>query len=215
MSITDVADIRREYKKRKLDESDIYKNPIRQFGVWMDQALKSEIWDATAMTLATASADGLPTSRTVLLKSYDKNGFVFYTNYLSRKGLQLNQNPRACLLFYWAELERQVRIEGSVKQISREDSREYFHSRPVDSQIAALVSRQSSPVASRQELENRFETLKQEYGDGPVPMPDNWGGYRVVPVRFEFWQGRESRLHDRIEYQKNTKEKWHIRRLAP
>lgn len=215
MSTTDVADIRREYKQRKLDESDIYKNPYRQFGVWMDQALKSDVWDATAMTLATASADGLPTSRTVLLKSYDKNGFVFYTNYLSRKGLQLTQNPRACLLFYWAELERQVRIEGSVEQISREASREYFHSRPVESQIAAMVSRQSSPVASRQDLESRFESLKQEYEDGPVPMPENWGGYRVIPVRFEFWQGRESRLHDRIEYQKNIRGKWQIRRLAP
>lgn len=210
-----VAGIRREYKKQQLDESNIYKNPLRQFEFWMQEALNADLIEPTAMTLATASSDGLPTARTVLLKKYDKHGYVFYSNYLSRKGLQLTQNPRACLLFFWAELERQVRIEGKIEILDRKESEEYFHSRPFESQISALVSRQSSPVNSREQLEKQYEHLKEKYQDSEVPIPDNWGGYRVVPGRYEFWQGRPGRMHDRIEYQKNTKGKWQVRRLAP
>ena len=214
MTKNDVAGIRREYKKQQLDESDIFQSPFDQFEAWMEQALNSDLVEPTAMTLATASSDGYPTARTVLLKKYDEQGYVFYTNYSSRKGAQLDQNPRACLLFFWPELERQIRIEGHIEKEDREQSEAYFNSRPFKSRVAALVSQQSSPVKSRKQLEEEFEALKEKYEDGEVPLPDDWGGYRLKPVRFEFWQGRRSRMHDRIEYELQQND-WIIRRLAP
>ncbi len=215
MSHTDISNIRREYISETLDEKDIHENPFKQFEKWMEQALNAELLEATAMTLATASVDGLPTARIVLLKEYDESGFVFYTNYDSRKGHQIAENPSVCLLFYWVALERQVTIEGKIEKIDRKESEEYFHSRPFESQIGAMASEQSTPVSSRKELEDKFEQLLQKYGDKEVPMPDSWGGYKVIPERIEFWQGRRSRMHDRIEYQKQTDGDWRIQRLAP
>lgn len=215
MSHTDLSNIRREYISETLDEKDIHENPFKQFEKWIEQALKAELLEATAMNLATASADGLPTSRIVLLKEYDESGFVFFSNYGSRKGQQIAENPNACLLFYWVALERQVTIEGTIEKIDRKESEEYFHSRPVESQIGALASEQSTPVSSRKELEDKFEELSKKFGNKEVPMPESWGGYRVIPQRIEFWQGRRSRMHDRIEYQKQTEGDWKIQRLAP
>lgn len=215
MSHTDISQVRREYMNQILDESDMEKSPFKQFEKWIEQALDAELTEATAMTLATASSDGVPTARIVLLKEYDENGFVFYTNYDSRKGEQIEQNPQVCLLFYWVALERQVVIEGDISKIDRKTSEKYFHSRPVDSQLGALASKQSKPVESREQLENEFFELKKKYANDTVPTPEYWGGYRVNPHRIEFWQGRRSRMHDRIEYRKKQSGKWKIQRLYP
>src|SRR5687768_13798497 len=196
--MTSLSDLRREYASHALDEKDAHADPIQQFTLWFAEALKSQLIDANAMTLATASAGGEPSARTVLLKGADEHGFVFYTNYDSAKGRDLAANPRASLLFFWAELERQVRINGSVRKTTAAESDQYFHSRPIESQIGAAISDQSRPVADRAYLEQRYEEFVAKYKDSQVPRPSNWGGYRLTPEAIEFWQGRKSRLHDRL-----------------
>ena len=213
--MTSLTDLRREYASRALDEHDAHADPIAQFTMWFDEALKSQLLDANAMTLATASARGEPSARIVLLKGADAGGFVFYTNYDSTKGRDLAANPRAALLFFWAELERQVRINGTVQKTSRDESDAYFHSRPVESQIGASVSRQSRPLTDRSDLESRFAEFAARHVGAIVPLPDSWGGYRVIPDAFEFWQGRPSRLHDRLLYTKQADGSWSRTRLEP
>jgi len=213
--MTTLADIRREYASRALDEKDAHADPMQQFTLWFDEALKSQLLDVNAMTLATASGKGEPSARTVLLKDVDEHGFVFYTNYDSTKGRDLAENPRASLLFFWAELERQVRINGSVTRTTRAESDQYFHSRPVESQIGAASSNQSQPVAGRSQLEQRYAELAAKYKDSIVPLPASWGGYRVTPDAIEFWQGRPSRLHDRLLYTRQADGSWTRSRLAP
>ncbi|MDZ7690635.1 MAG: pyridoxamine 5'-phosphate oxidase [Balneolaceae bacterium] len=213
--IDHVEALRREYKRDGISEESVQDSPISQFGVWFEEALESDLTDANAMTLATATADGKPSSRIVLLKGFDDDGFRFYTNYASRKGKELEENPHAALCFYWPALERQVRIEGKVSKLSREQSAKYFQSRPRDSQIGAWASNQSSELVSREQLETKFEEFSQKFEGKDVPLPDFWGGYRLNPHKIEFWQGRTGRLHDRIVYQKNNKGNWSIRRLSP
>ncbi len=212
--MTTLTELRREYASRALDEADAHADPIRQFTTWFDEALKAQLLDVNAMTLATASAKGEPSARTVLLKGADDNGFVFYTNYDSAKGRDLAENPRAALLIFWAELERQVRINGSVTRTTVDESEKYFHSRPIESQISAAISNQSRPIAHRSELEQRYAEFQAQYGDA-VPLPPNWGGYRVRPDAIEFWQGRKSRLHDRLLYTRQADGSWSRSRLAP
>jgi pyridoxamine 5'-phosphate oxidase len=213
--MSNLADLRREYAARALTEQDADANPIKQFGLWFDEALQSQLIDANAMTLATATASGEPSARIVLLKGADEHGFVFYTNYESKKGHDLAENPRACLLFYWRELERQVRITGSAARTTREESESYFHSRPIESQIGAAVSKQSRPVRDRAELEARYADMAAAHKDSTVPLPENWGGYRLTPESIEFWQGRKSRLHDRLLYTKQADASWTRSRLEP
>ncbi len=198
-----------------LSETDVAPDPFAQFEQWMQQALNSELPEPTAMTLATATPDGRPSARIVLLKGFDASGFVFYTNYESRKGIELEQNPQATLLFFWPELERQVRIEGRVERISAEESTAYFQSRPKESQLGAWASPQSRVIAGREVVEQRYQELSAQFKhDETLPLPPFWGGYRLVPTYFEFWQGRPSRLHDRICYTLNQGN-WTIARLAP
>jgi len=213
--MTTLADLRREYASRALDEKDAHADPMQQFSTWFDEALASQLLDVNAMTLATASAKGEPSARTVLLKGTDEGGFVFYTNYDSAKGHDLAANPRASLLFFWIELERQVRINGSVTKTTTAESDAYFHSRPIESQITAASSNQSQPVAGRSQLEQRYAELAAKYKDAIVPLPSNWGGYRVKPETIEFWQGRKSRLHDRLLYTRQADGSWSRSRLAP
>jgi pyridoxamine 5'-phosphate oxidase len=213
--MTTLTDLRREYASRALDEKDADHDPIRQFTIWFDEALTSQLLDVNAMTLATASAKGEPSARTVLLKGADADGFVFYTNYDSAKGRDLAANPRASLLFFWAELERQVRINGAVTKTTAAESEAYFHSRPIESQIGAAISDQSRPVADRAYLEQRYEEFVAKYKDSQVPRPSNWGGYRLTPDTIEFWQGRKSRLHDRLLYTRQADGSWSRSRLAP
>jgi pyridoxamine 5'-phosphate oxidase len=210
-----MQDLRRDYASRSLNEADTLPDPIEQFKVWFDEALKSQVIDANAMSLATASRDGEPSVRTVLLKGVDDTGLLFFTHYTSPKGQDLAQNPRAALLFYWAELERQVRITGPVGRIARAESEAYFATRPVDSRWAAWAARQSSQLPDRKTLEQHFAAIKQRYADGSVPCPPDWGGYRLTPERFEFWQGRPGRLHDRILYTRQDDGGWARSRLAP
>jgi len=212
--MANVADLRREYKLRALTESEALADPIAQFAVWFDEAIKSEIVDVNAMAVATASGDGAPSVRTLLLKDFSEHGFVFFTNYESAKGHDLAANPRAELLFFWKELERQIRISGKVTMVSREESDAYFHSRPLDSQIGVWASPQSREVADRSALEQEFEAARKRYANQTVPLPDYWGGYRVAPERLEFWQGRAGRLHDRLLYVKSPAG-WTRTRLAP
>ena len=212
--MTSLSDIRREYKSRALSEADAKGDPIAQFAVWFDEAVKSQLLDVNAMSVATASSAGEPSVRTMLLKDYSESGFVFFTNYESAKGRDLDQNPRAALLFFWAELERQVRINGAVSKVSRKESEAYFHSRPFESQVGALASPQSRVVDGRAPLDARLQQLVKEYEGREVPMPAYWGGYRVVPERVEFWQGRAGRLHDRLLYER-TSSGWKRSRLAP
>jgi len=213
--MTTLADLRREYASRALDEKDAHADPMQQFTRWFDEALQSQLIDVNAMTLATAGRKGEPSARIVLLKGADEHGFVFYTNYDSAKGRDLAENPRASLLFFWAELERQVRINGSVTKTTRAESEGYFHSRPIESQIGAASSNQSRPVASRSQLEQRYAELAAQYKDSIVPLPTTWGGYRVKPDTIEFWQGRKSRLHDRLRYTRQADGSWTRTRLAP
>jgi pyridoxamine 5'-phosphate oxidase len=210
-----IADLRKEYSTRTLLENEVAQDPIEQFSLWWDQALKSEIDEANAMTLATASRDGMPSARVVLLKAFDKEGFMFFTNYNSYKGHQLDENPKACLLFFWRELERQVKIVGSVQKLPAADNDSYFHSRPVGSQIGAWTSPQSQVIEDRSWLDNRYLQMAEQFKEGGIDRPPHWGGYLVQPVVIEFWQGRPSRLHDRIQYTLEENGGWRIERLAP
>lgn len=197
-----------------LSEGDVNPDPIAQFNTWFAEAQRAEVPEPNAMVLGTCTADGFPSTRVVLLKGVSADGFVFYTDYRSRKGQELDANPRAALCFFWQALERQVRISGVVQRVSRDESRAYFESRPVGSRIGATASVQSSQLSSRQDLEKRAAELQAQFVDGNVPLPDHWGGYRVIPVEIEFWQGRSSRLHDRILYSR-TDEGWVRSRLSP
>ncbi len=206
--------LREDYSKHSLDESDVNSDPVEQFESWMKEAIDAEVPEPNAMTLSTVDANNKPHSRVVLLKGIEEGDFVFYTNWQSEKGSELEQNPNAALCFLWLELERQVRIEGVAEKLSQEESEEYFKKRPYKSQIGALASNQSSVVPNREFLEKRFEELEEKYTEGDVPKPESWGGYRVKPEVLEFWQGRRSRLHDRIKYEK-VGNKWDIKRLSP
>lgn len=210
-----VADLRKEYTFQGLSETDAHPNPFEQFKIWFDQALAAQLPEPNAMTIATATTDGKPYARIVLLKDYDERGFVFYTNYESHKGQQLVQNPWGAIAFWWAQLERQVRIEGYVEKVSEVESDEYFQSRPKGSQLGAWASSQSQVIDSREVLERRLEQLKEEYENKEVPRPPHWGGFRVIPDEIEFWQGRPSRLHDRLLYRRSEDGSWKIQRLAP
>jgi pyridoxamine 5'-phosphate oxidase len=212
--MSSLADLRREYASRALTEAEAHDDPIQQFSLWFGEALKAELLDTNAMTLATASRNGVPGARIVLLKGFDEAGFVFFTNYESAKARDLDDNPRACLLMFWAVLERQVRITGRVSKTSAEESEKYFQSRPFESQIGAWASAQSQKVAERAVLESRYAELAAKYAGIPVPLPPFWGGYRVAPESIEFWQGRKSRLHDRLLYVLRDG-RWERSRLSP
>lgn len=207
------ADLRQEYKLATLDETDVASSPLAQFDKWFKEAMRADLPEPNAMTLATCDTDARPSARVVLIKGYDERGFVFFTNYESHKAHDLTANNRAALLFFWPELERQIRIQGRVEKISAADSEDYYRSRPLASRIGAWASPQSQVMPSRTALEARVAAFEAEYGDNP-PRPPHWGGYRVVPQVMEFWQGRRNRLHDRIQYRLNNGS-WKIERLAP
>jgi pyridoxamine 5'-phosphate oxidase len=209
-----IADLRKDYKLKSLLEEDVLQDPIEQFTNWWSEAVNSKIDEVNAMTLATASPNGVPLARIVLLKGLTKEGFIFYTNYKSNKGKELGENPRAALVFFWKELERQVRVEGMVEKVSEADSEAYFASRPVASKIGAWASEQSKPLPGRAILEEAVLKYKQQFEEDNIPKPPHWGGYIVKPVKLEFWQGRRSRLHDRILYARTSGE-WKIERLSP
>ena len=198
-----------------LSENDVDPDPVRQFLRWFNEATLSEMSEPNAMTLATATTDGRPSARTVLLRGVDERGFAFFTNYESRKGRELEANPRAALVFFWDDLERQVRVEGRVERVSVEESDQYFHGRPINSRIGAWASPQSEVIASREELEKRCRDFENEFADGTIPRPPHWGGYRVVPETIEFWLGRSGRLHDRLRYKRDAQGRWVVERLAP
>ncbi|MFT4203206.1 MAG: pyridoxamine 5'-phosphate oxidase [Chitinophagaceae bacterium] len=209
----DIGNIRQDYQLKTLDESDIVKNPFGQFDIWWDEAVKSQIDEVNAMTLATATPHGIPSARIVLLKEFDERGFEFFTNYESNKGKELLANPHAALVFFWKELQRQVRIQGRVEKVEPEESDRYYNSRPYGSRIGAWSSPQSTPISSRMLLEENVARFSEQYKD-EVPRPPFWGGYRLVPDLFEFWQGRSSRLHDRFQY-RLLGGVWTVERLAP
>jgi pyridoxamine 5'-phosphate oxidase len=210
----DIAQLRQEYMRESLDEDAVADDPITQFRAWFDEAVQTKLPMLNAMTLATASTSGQPAARMVLLKGFDERGFVFYTDYQSRKAQELAVNARAALLFYWIELEREVRIEGTVEKTTNAESDAYFGSRPLGSRLAAVASTQSAVLADRHLLERKYAQVAKHYGDAP-PRPANWGGYRVVPDAIEFWQGRPNRLHDRLLYRKTAEGNWAIVRLSP
>lgn len=209
-----IADIRKEYMRESLSEGDVELDPFLQFTRWWKEATASDILEVNAMTLATCSKAGVPSARTVLLKDYDRQGFVFFSNYQSRKAKDIEENPHATLLFFWKELERQVRIEGSIVKVDGAESDQYFHSRPEGSRIGAWASPQSSVISSRDVIEENAKHYTSKFGSASIPRPPHWGGYRVIPVHIEFWQGRPSRLHDRILYS-HEGNNWLISRLAP
>ncbi|MEQ9405030.1 MAG: pyridoxamine 5'-phosphate oxidase [Cyclobacteriaceae bacterium] len=211
----DIASIRNEYTSAELDETSVAKNPVSQFEKWFHEALSSEQIEPTAMTLATVDLNGQPFQRTVLLKTFNENGFVFYTNYKSRKADHMSNNPKVSLLFPWYSLERQVIVTGQVEKISAKESLKYFITRPRGSQIGAWVSNQSEVITSRSILNMKLAEMKKKFKDGKIPLPDHWGGFRVIPDSIEFWQGRANRLHDRIMYEKDSNHNWGIKRLAP
>lgn len=209
-----IADIRKDYMLASFDESDTAQNPFDQFTKWWNDAVQSNIDEVNAMTLATITPNGTPSARIVLLKGYDATGFVFFTNYLSDKGKELANNPTAALVFFWKELERQVRIEGTVEKVSKEENDTYFNSRPAGSKIGAWASHQSAVIEYRQVIEQNVQKYTEIFGTEDIPRPDHWGGYKVIPNLIEFWQGRSSRLHDRIQYRK-TENIWVRERLSP
>ena len=210
-----IAELRKDYTLEGLSEDEVSPNPFKQFTVWFNQALSAQLPEPNAMTVATATPDGKPSARIVLLKDFDERGFVFYTNYLSHKGLELTNNPQAALVFWWAQLERQVRICGMVEQVSADESDKYFYSRPLNSRLGAWASEQSQAIASRDILEQRLQELQLKYQNQDVPRPPHWGGWRVIPREIEFWQGRTSRLHDRLRYTLLDSGSWKIERLSP
>jgi pyridoxamine 5'-phosphate oxidase len=215
MATSSIAHLRKEYRNASLSEQDVLKDPIQQFALWFDNALEAKVLEPNAMTLATASKKGIPSARIVLLKGFDPEGFIFYTNYESHKGKELKENPHAALVFFWHDLERQVRIEGKIKKVKAGESDLYFHSRPKESRLGAWASPQSQVIEDRQILEETFEELVSSYEHTEPPRPDFWGGYRLIPNKIEFWQGRPSRMHDRILFKKSAKGNWKVVRLAP
>ncbi len=210
-----VADLRQNYTRGELSEENANRDPIKQFQIWLEQAVNSQVPEPNAMTLATSTKDGQPSARIVLLKHFDDRGFVFFTNYISQKAQELKNNPQAALVFWWKPLERQVRIQGSVVKVSEKESDEYFKSRPEASRLGAWVSPQSQIIPNREVLESDFDKLQQKYQGKEISRPDNWGGFRVMPTEIEFWQGRPSRLHDRLRYRQIEDGSWLRERLAP
>jgi len=209
-----IADLRREYARARLDETGMSADPVVEFGRWFTQARDAQVPEPNAMTLATATREGMPSARIVLLKGYDERGFVFFTDYRSQKGTELEQNPQASLVFFWPELERQVRISGPVSVVSREESESYFQTRPRASRLGAWVSQQSQVIPGRGMLEDKVKQMDRRYPD-EVPLPPHWGGFRLTAETIEFWQGRESRLHDRLRYVRQKGGGWRLERLSP
>ncbi|MCM0592228.1 MAG: pyridoxamine 5'-phosphate oxidase [Gloeotrichia echinulata DVL01] len=210
-----IADLRKDYSLEGLNETDVNNNPFIQFTKWFQQALAAQLPEPNAMTIATATPDGKPAARMVLLKDFDERGFVFFTNYNSRKGQELAENPQAALVFWWVELERQVRICGRVEKISENESDKYYDSRPENSRLGAWVSNQSEVIENREVLEQRWQDFQRRYDNQDIPRPPHWGGLRVIPAEIEFWQGRPSRLHDRLLYTRLDHDSWKIERLSP
>lgn len=215
MTKNSVSKMRKEYRRAELDESTVHPDPFVQFSAWFEEASNADFEEPNAMALATVDSAGKPSSRMVLLKSYDEHGFVFFTNYNSQKGRDLARNPRAALLFWWDKLGRQIHVEGEVEKISAQESSEYFNSRARGSQLSAWASNQGAVIPGREVLINRIEQLSKEYEGREIPRPPHWGGFRVKPLVFEFWQGRPNRLHDRLQYRKLPDGSWIIERLAP
>lgn len=212
--MVDVRTLRHEYRGTPLSINSVDRSPFRQLERWLEEAINAQIPDANAVSLATSTADGIPSCRTVLLKGLDEQGLLFFTNYNSRKSEDIKHNPQAAMTFLWRSLERQVLISGTVDRLSESESEAYWNTRPRANQLGAWASKQGEPVANRSELEQRYRDMEQRFGTAPIPKPDYWGGFRITPHRFEFWQGRPSRLHDRIEYQLADGQ-WKLRRLAP
>ncbi len=211
----DIAGLRKEYSKKSLDVNHVKEDPFEQFREWFDEALKSEVPEANAMTLSTTDEGGRPSGRIVLLKAVDEKGFVFYTNFQSRKGKELENNPYAAITFFWVELERQVRVRGAVEKVDGKTADEYFSSRPIGSKQGAWVSPQSQPIPGKETLLEKFREVQETYPGEDIPRPPYWGGFRVIPDEIEFWQGRPNRLHDRIWYGLSEEQGWTLKRLAP